>query len=48
LESGAAVNTSGTIWQYTASQNNENLRGDKIVITASDLPGNVTAEEREL
>ncbi|MDR1526080.1 MAG: hypothetical protein LBS46_00220, partial [Dysgonamonadaceae bacterium] len=36
LESGAAVNTSGTIWQYTASQNNENLRGDKIVITASD------------
>jgi hypothetical protein len=48
VEEGTAVNTAGSIWIYTATQNNESLDGDKIVITASDQPGNTTSEERSL
>jgi hypothetical protein len=47
VESGAAVNASG-LWIYTVEQNNENREGSKIVITASDFPGNVTHKEQEL
>jgi hypothetical protein len=48
VEEGLAVNSAGNAWIYTATQNNESLVGDKIIITASDLPGNITNEERRL
>jgi small-conductance mechanosensitive channel len=48
VESGEAVNESGSLWIYTATAQNENTSGDKIVITASDRPGNVTQEEQKL
>jgi signal peptidase I len=48
VEEGNAVRSAGDIWMYTATQNNENLEGDKIVVTASDLPGNITQEEQEV
>jgi hypothetical protein len=46
VEEGDAVREAGDLWIYTAVQNNENLSGDKIVITTSDLPGNVVREEQ--
>jgi hypothetical protein len=48
VEEGEAVQGAGKVWVYTAVQNNENLDGDKIVITVSDLPGNVVSEEQDL
>lgn len=48
VEEGAAVKSAGDVWIYTATQNNENLEGDKIVVTASDIPGNITQEEQQL
>jgi hypothetical protein len=48
VEEGDATHGTGDLWIYTAVQNNENPVGDKIVITASDLPGNVAVEERTL
>ncbi|MDR1526204.1 MAG: hypothetical protein LBS46_00860 [Dysgonamonadaceae bacterium] len=48
VESGAAVQHDGRLWIYTATQDNAHTEGDKIVITVSDLPGNVTAEEQAL
>jgi hypothetical protein len=48
VEKGEAAQSGGNLWIYTATQNNENLNGDKIVISASDLPGNVTEENHEL
>jgi hypothetical protein len=45
VEEGEAVNSAGNLWIYTATQNNESLDGDKIVVTVSDLPGNITQEE---
>ena len=45
VEEGAATpDAIGYTWTYTATQNNENLEGDRIEITASDLPGNVTQD----
>ena len=38
----------GYLWQYTTTQDNENLAGDKIEITASDMPGNIATEEQIL
>lgn len=37
-----------TEWVFTASQTNPDLTGDKITITATDLPGNDTLMERIL
>jgi hypothetical protein len=48
VEEGEAVNSAGYLWTYTATQNNESLEGDRILITASDLPGNITADERSI
>jgi hypothetical protein len=48
VEEGEAVNDAGDIWIYTAVQDNENLEGDKIVVTASDLPGNAVQDEQLL
>jgi hypothetical protein len=42
-EQGAAVIlANGVDWLYTATTSNANLAGSKIVIRASDLPGNTT------
>ncbi|MDR1551916.1 MAG: hypothetical protein LBS69_00415 [Prevotellaceae bacterium] len=48
VEAGYATGNAGNIWIYAATQNNESLNGDKIVITASDLPGNITGETRSI
>jgi hypothetical protein len=48
VEEGEATYDAGNMWIYTAVQNNANLNGDKILITASDLPGNVAREEINL
>jgi hypothetical protein len=46
VEEGQAVpDASGNVWTYTAQQNNDDLGGNKIVVSVSDLPGNVTTEE---
>jgi hypothetical protein len=36
------------LWTYTATQENENLAGDNIEITVSDMPGNIAVEEQSL
>ncbi len=49
VEKGAAVlGADGLDWVYTATVANANLSGDKIVIQASDLPGNVTEKDETL
>jgi hypothetical protein len=45
VEEGEAVHSVSALWIYTATRDNENLEGDKIVVTASDLPGNLSSEE---
>jgi hypothetical protein len=45
VEEGDATQSAGALWIYNASQNNETLDGDKIIVTASDLPGNLTSDE---
>jgi hypothetical protein len=46
VEEGEAKQKVSALWVYTATQDNEDLNGDKIIVTASDLPGNVTEEEQ--
>jgi len=47
VESGAAVFQEETIWwRYTATTINESLDGDKIIVRVSDIPGNLTEEEK--
>jgi hypothetical protein len=49
VEHGLAVlSANGIDWLYTATAENASLNGDRIVIRASDLPGNVTEEEKNL
>jgi hypothetical protein len=49
VEHGLAVlSTNGVDWVYTATAENASLDGDRIVISASDLPGNVTEETTNL
>jgi len=46
VEEGNAVQKGSTQeWEYTVINVNPSLTGDKIVIHASDMPGNVTDEE---
>jgi hypothetical protein len=46
VESGnAQPNAAGRKWIYTATASNTNLNGDKIIVRAYDLPGNVDEEE---
>jgi hypothetical protein len=47
-EEGEATQSVGNLWIYVATQNIDTLEGSKIVISASDLPGNVTSETLEL
>jgi hypothetical protein len=44
----AVISANGIDWLYTASAENASLDGDRIVIRASDLPGNVTEETTNL
>ncbi len=49
VEKGAAVlGSNGLDWVYTATVANLNLSGDKIVVLATDLPGNVTEKDETL
>jgi hypothetical protein len=48
VEDGYAVHSGGNLWIYAATRLNEGLEGDRIVITASDLPGNIATEEQNL
>ncbi|MDR2149208.1 MAG: hypothetical protein LBE91_22435 [Tannerella sp.] len=49
VEKAQAVPDSiGYEWTFTAAQENVSLDGDKIEISVSDTPGNLTAEERTL
>jgi len=49
VEHGLAVlSVNGVEWIYTATVDNASLDGDKIVVQASDLPGNETSEEKSL
>ena len=41
-EGAAAPDAVGYIWTYTATSANDSLEGDRIEITASDFPGNVS------
>ena len=49
VEQGDAVQQANEIdWLYTATTANESTAGDRIVIRASDKPGNITEEEKAL
>jgi hypothetical protein len=47
VEEGYAVNSIGNLWIYTATTDNESLEGDKIVVSVSDMPGNISTESYE-
>jgi hypothetical protein len=44
VEEGYAANSVAGLWIYTVTANNESPNGCKIVVSASDMPGNVTAK----
>jgi hypothetical protein len=49
VEEGLAVQDDNELdWIYTATARIESLEGDKIVVSVSDKPGNVTEEEAEV
>ncbi len=46
VEKGNAVQMAGTDdWIFTAKKANASLDGDKIVVSASDIPGNISEKE---
>ena len=46
VEKGNAVETGGILgWVYTAKAANASLDGDKIVVSASDVPGHISEKE---
>ncbi|TCN72288.1 hypothetical protein [Acetobacteroides hydrogenigenes] len=49
VEEGNAVQLLGGVdWSYKATAKNDSLAGDKITITAYDMPGNETAKDSTL
>jgi hypothetical protein len=44
VEEGYAVNSAGNLWIYTTTANSESSDGNKIVVSASDMPGNITSK----
>jgi hypothetical protein len=47
VEEGQAVlSPDGLSWIYTATAANESLSGDKITVTATDRPQNISREEQ--
>ena len=47
-EGVAAPDVMGYLWTYTATSTNDNFDGNRIVIIASDMPGNIATEEQTL
>ena len=45
VEEGAAIHKVGNWWTYTATTEVNDLAGSKIIVSAFDIPGNVTREE---
>ena len=46
VENGnASLSTNGADWIYTTSATNNQVSGDKIVVRASDIPGNLTERQ---
>jgi hypothetical protein len=48
VEEGQASHGPGNLWTYVATSNNTISDGDRIVVIASDFPGNITEEEESL
>lgn len=49
VEHGMATLQPGSIWwRYTATATNDSLAGDKIIVRVSDVPGNLTQQERAI
>jgi hypothetical protein len=49
VEKGNAIaNTNNQLWTYTTTAANDHQHGDKIVVQASDLPGNLTESQQDL
>jgi hypothetical protein len=48
IEEGEAVNTDKNLWIYTATTENKELTGNKIIVTAYDIPGNQDTKELSL
>lgn len=49
VEHGLAIQSpNGVDWIYTTTQANASLAGDRIVIQATDIPGNVTEQQKNL
>jgi hypothetical protein len=46
-EGQASSDVSGHVWTYTAEQNNYSFSYGKIVVSVSDLPGNIVEESKE-
>jgi hypothetical protein len=48
IEHGSAsVQTDGS-WRYVVTTTNESVEGDKIIVRATDLPGNLTEKEQAI
>jgi hypothetical protein len=47
-EGGAVPDASGYVWTYTAVQTVGDVSGSKIVVSVSDLPGNVVEKSEEI
>jgi hypothetical protein len=49
IEEGEAVSdATGYEWQYTATAVNDGLSDDRITVSVSDMPGNITQKEHIL
>ena len=48
VEHGKAVCSNGVDWMYTATVVNETLAGTRVVVCATDMPGNITEVEQEM
>ncbi|PSL30709.1 hypothetical protein [Chitinophaga ginsengisoli] len=48
LEQGDAVSGIGNYWKYTATVANPAMLGSRVLVTATDLPGNITEAEFEI
>lgn len=49
VEKGAAVQqANGLDWVYTATVKNDDLYSDKVVIKVSDMPGNISEQEKNV
>jgi hypothetical protein len=49
VEEGYAVQEAiGYEWTYTATADNDSLKGDRIEIFASDMPGNISEKTTEI